>query len=93
LIREHLDPMIVLPRPVLELGSTEAVKRAVAAGLGVSVVLGLTVVREMRNQELVVRPLDPALAKPLRFVRRDDVAASHPFVEFLRTAAAATNRK
>ncbi|HWF85951.1 MAG TPA: LysR family transcriptional regulator [Vicinamibacterales bacterium] len=93
LIREHLDPMVALPRPVLELGSTEAVKRAVAAGLGVSIVLGLTVVREARNHDLVVRPLDPALAKRLHVVRRDDVAVSHPFVEFLRTASAATTSK
>ncbi len=49
LIREHLDPMIALPRPVLELGSTEAVKRAVAAGLGVSV--GTRVDRRPRDAQ------------------------------------------
>jgi DNA-binding transcriptional LysR family regulator len=88
LLRNHLDPGRVLPKPAFELGSTEAVKRAVAAGLGVSVVLALSVVREIRDQELVVRPLAPAIAKQLMLVRRDDVGSAHPLIACLRAAAA-----
>lgn len=59
----------------MTLGSTEAVKRAVAAGLGISLVLQLSVAEHLtgRMTGLAVRPLAPALRKPLRVVWRADL--------------------
>lgn len=87
LLREHLGASRNLPAPVIELGSTEAVKRAVMAGLGTSVVLALAVCEEAAAGRLIARPLKPALRKPLHLVWRDGVPESHPLIAFLRGAA------
>jgi DNA-binding transcriptional LysR family regulator len=59
-------------RVTMTLGSTEAVKRAVAAGLGISLVLQLSVAEHLtgRATGLAVRPLEPALRKPLHVIWR-----------------------
>jgi DNA-binding transcriptional LysR family regulator len=59
-------------RVTMTLGSTEAVKRAVAAGLGISLVLRLSVAEHLtgRATGLAVRPLEPALRKPLHVIWR-----------------------
>jgi DNA-binding transcriptional LysR family regulator len=59
-------------RVTMTLGSTEAVKRAVAAGLGISLVLQLSVAEHLtgRATGLAVRPLAPALRKPLHVIWR-----------------------
>ena len=88
ILRHHLGAGRTLPRPIAELGSTEAVKRAVIAGLGASVVLGLAVAEEAKSGRLVARPLKPALRKPLYLIRREDIAARHPLIAHLRRAAA-----
>ncbi len=53
-----------------ELGSTEAIKGAVQAGLGVSIVSVATVKKEVELGLLVMRPLIPALHRPFYFVRQ-----------------------
>jgi DNA-binding transcriptional LysR family regulator len=53
---------------VMELGSREAIKGAVAAGLGVAVVSATTVVKEVRLNELVMLSLDPPLRRQLSMV-------------------------
>jgi DNA-binding transcriptional LysR family regulator len=60
----------------MTLGSTEAVKRAVAAGLGISLVLRLSVTEFLNDQMsgLAVRPLAPALRKPLYIVWREEMS-------------------
>ncbi len=88
ILRDHLGEMRPLQRPVVELGSTEAVKRAVIAGLGVSVVLALAVVEEAKAGRLVARPLKPALRKPLYLIWRDDISPRHPLLAYLRQAGA-----
>lgn len=52
----------------LEVGSPEAVKSAVEAGLGVSVVSQATVVKEIKLGTLAARPLDPPLERPFSIV-------------------------
>lgn len=77
----------------LSLGSTEAVKQAVMAGLGLSVVLAGTVRREVRAGHLVALPLDPPdLAKAFlttypRELPSDSLAAR--FATFLKRSGAA----
>lgn len=53
-----------------ELGSTEAVKGAVQAGMGITIVSGATVSRELALGLLIARPLNPPLMRPLYFVRQ-----------------------
>lgn len=54
----------------MELGSPEAVKGAVEAGMGVSVVSRATVQKELRLGTLVIRTLDPPLLRPFSFVHQ-----------------------
>jgi len=53
-----------------ELGSTEAIKGAVQAGMGISIVSGATVSRELALGHLEARSLTPPLLRPFYFVRQ-----------------------
>ena len=54
------------PRPVMSLGSIEAIKRAVAAGVGVAMVSGLTVDLEVEAGRVAVLPIsDLTVRRPL----------------------------
>ncbi|WP_018935070.1 LysR family transcriptional regulator [Thioalkalivibrio sp. ALJ24] len=55
-------------RGCMELGSPEAIKGAVAAGMGVSVLSEAVVAKELALGELVAIPLDPALERPISLV-------------------------
>ncbi len=53
----------------LELGSTEAIKRAVAAGMGLAIVSRMTVADELRSGRLAeIQPFDLPLERELRLV-------------------------
>jgi len=54
----------------MELGSPEAVKGAVEAGMGISVVSRATIQKELRLRSLLEIPLDPALERPFSFVHQ-----------------------
>jgi len=54
----------------MELGSPEAVKGAVEAGMGVSVVSRATIQKELRLATLVAIQLDPPLQRPFSFVHQ-----------------------
>jgi len=54
----------------MELGSPEAVKGAVEAGMGISVVSKATVQKELRLGTLVILKLDPPLRRPFSFVHQ-----------------------
>lgn len=62
----------VRPRVAMELGSSEAIKKLVAAGLGLAVTSAVAVEDEVRRRELVAIPLRPALSRRLGVVRRRD---------------------
>jgi DNA-binding transcriptional LysR family regulator len=64
----------VQPRVAMELGNAEAIKRLVAAGLGVSIVSAVAVRSETRARVLIARPLAPPLRRRLAVVRRRDKA-------------------
>jgi DNA-binding transcriptional LysR family regulator len=59
-------------RPTMELGSVEAIKRLVAAGLGCGVLPRIAVANEQRQKQLRVRSLSPRLHRKLGIVRRRD---------------------
>lgn len=74
-----------LNRP-FELGSTEAIKGAVQAGMGVSIVSGATVTRELALGQLLARPLNPPLLRPLFFVRQRQKFRTHLMDELFQFA-------
>jgi DNA-binding transcriptional LysR family regulator len=73
-----------IPNVTMRLGSTEAVKRAVEAGLGVSIVLACSIEQEIREGRLYALPLrGRPLTKSLRLVWRNDLSAIEPLIEYL----------
>jgi DNA-binding transcriptional LysR family regulator len=58
------------PRPIMELGSVEAIKVLVGSGLGASVLPGLALDRQIPGTRQ--RPLRPAVARELGLVMRKD---------------------
>ncbi|MCP4695735.1 MAG: LysR family transcriptional regulator [Gammaproteobacteria bacterium] len=54
----------------MELGSSESIKGAVAAGMGISVLSGAAVYKELQLGMLKAIPLDPSLERPYSFVHQ-----------------------
>ena len=54
----------------MELGSLEAIKGAVEAGMGVSVLSSATIAKELKLGSLVAIKLDPPLTRPFSFVHQ-----------------------
>jgi DNA-binding transcriptional LysR family regulator len=74
---------------VMELGSREAIKGAVSAGLGVAVVSITTVAKEVRLGELVAVPMDPPLRRQLSLVYPEEKFRSRllqAFLDFIQTS-------
>lgn len=72
----------------MELGSPEAVKGAVEAGMGVSVVSRATIQKELRLGTLVAVNLDPPLDRPFSFVHQKQkfrVRVVEELLEFARS--------
>lgn len=55
---------------IMELGSLEALKGAVEAGIGISIVSRATLTKEIKLQTLKVLELDPPLERPFSFVHQ-----------------------
>ncbi|MCS6786404.1 MAG: LysR family transcriptional regulator [Thiobacillaceae bacterium] len=80
---------------VMELGSREAIKGAVAAGLGVAIVSGTTVAKEVRLGELVAIPLNPPLRRQLSLVYPQEKFRSRllqSFLDFISTSPLVRNQ-
>ena len=72
-INDYLDDLSNCDASIkiaMELGSPEAVKGAVEAGMGVSVVSQATIQKELRLGTLVALYLDPPLERPFAFVHQ-----------------------
>lgn len=73
------------PEVSMQLGSTEAVKQAVKAGLGISLVLAAAVSEEVSAGTLRAIPVsDPGLAKELMVICPDALAGHPPVSTFVR---------
>jgi len=59
-------------KPVMSLGSVEAIKALAAAGLGCAILPSMAVRHARDRGELVVRPLSPRLHRTLAVVMRRD---------------------
>ncbi len=71
----------------LELGSPEAIKGAVEAGMGVSILSSVSITKELKLGTLVPIPLDPPLNREFSFVRQRQkfrVRAMEELLEFAR---------
>jgi DNA-binding transcriptional LysR family regulator len=62
----------VAPRSPMELGNTEAIKKLVEAGLGLSVTSWFSVETEVRQRVLTAIRLTPPLERQIGLVRRRD---------------------
>ena len=70
----------------MELGSPEAVKGAVEAGMGISVVSEATIQKELKLSTLVAINLDPSLDRPFSFVHQKQKFRSRAMEELLEFA-------
>lgn len=71
----------------MELGSPEAIKAVVAAGLGFSIMARTQVAREVRLGTLLAIPLHPPLRRKLYLIQPEDRFQSRlvgAFVQFVR---------
>ena len=77
--------------PMMNLGSTEAIKRSVEAGVGVAIVSALTVAQELHDRRLVsFRLADCRLRRSLHVVQARDRSVSKAAGAFLQLVDAAT---
>jgi DNA-binding transcriptional LysR family regulator len=72
-------------KPALEFDSIEAIKSAVSAGLGMSIVPGPSMSHGPPVNSVVVRPLDPPLVRTLGLVQRRG-RAQPPAFDIVREA-------
>lgn len=76
--------------PLMSLGSSEAIKRAVQAGVGIAIVSELTIESEVSAGQLVIIPLvDLSMRRPLQLLRapgKSDSAAAAAFVQIVEQA-------
>ncbi|PLY45232.1 LysR family transcriptional regulator [Lelliottia sp. F153] len=70
--------------PVMQLGSIEAIKRMVRAGLGYSIVPRMAVENAVDREGLCVRSLNPVLHRQLGIVMRQDKILSKGISEVIR---------
>lgn len=70
--------------PVMQLGSIEAIKRMVRAGLGYSIVPRMAVENVVDREGLCVRSLNPVLHRQLGIVMRQDKILSKGISEVIR---------
>jgi len=79
-------------RPVMSLGSTEAIKRAVAAGVGVALVSRLAIGLELETGRLAVLPVaDLKIQRPLHRLKLSGKYEGRAVREFLRLLRQATD--
>ncbi|MCD4561681.1 LysR family transcriptional regulator [Lelliottia nimipressuralis] len=77
--------------PVMQLGSIEAIKRMVRAGLGYSIVPRMAVETVADREGLCVRSLNPVLHRQLGIVMRQDKILSKGISEVIRLLREKTN--
>jgi len=88
-INEYFEDNKISPNDLnlcMEFGSPEAIKSAVEAGLGVSIVSRATVGKELKLKTLVALPLDPVLKRPFSFVHERQKFRLRAVDEFMNFA-------
>jgi DNA-binding transcriptional LysR family regulator len=88
-ITEYLSKHNMPPQDLhfsLEVGNPEAVKSAVEAGFGVSIVSQATLIKELKLGTLVALPLDPPLERPFSIVYQRQKFRLRAMEEFMKFA-------
>jgi DNA-binding transcriptional LysR family regulator len=88
-INEYFEHNKISPHDLslcMEFGSPEAIKSAVEAGLGVSIVSRATVGKELKLGTLVALPLKPMLKRPFSFVHQRQKFRLRAVDEFMNFA-------
>jgi DNA-binding transcriptional LysR family regulator len=85
---ERQTDCVEVLKVAMELGSPEAVKGAVEAGMGVSVVSRTTIQKELRLGTLVAVDLDPPLDRAFSFVHQKQKFRLRVMEELLALARA-----
>ncbi|WP_320199172.1 LysR family transcriptional regulator [Agrobacterium sp. rho-13.3] len=88
LVNEWLKASGKRVKPVMELGSVEALKKLCEAGLGVAIIPAMAMQHNATSSPLVVRPLFPKLERTLALALRRDKHMTAP----LRALSSAINR-
>jgi DNA-binding transcriptional LysR family regulator len=73
----------LVARPAMELGNTEAMKRFVEAGMGLSITSEFSVKADVAAGRLLALPLDPPLMRQIGLVRRRDKPLAPPLTAVL----------
>ncbi len=84
-LEEHGEKGDVL-EVCLELGSPEAIKGAVEAGMGISILSEATLKKELKLGSLAAIPLNPPLERPFSFVRQRQKFRHRTMEELLQFA-------
>ncbi len=71
---------------IMELGSPEAIKGAVEAGIGITILSRATLTKELRLGTLVAIDLDPRLERPFSFVHQKQKFRQHTVEKLLEFA-------
>jgi DNA-binding transcriptional LysR family regulator len=75
-------------KPIMELGSVEAIKELVGAGLGYAILPGMAVRQGVERASIVPRPLAPSLHRELALVVRRDKPVHRGLEETIKTLRA-----
>lgn len=85
LLKQYLKGFKQMPTITMQLGSTEAVKQAVRAGLGISLVFASAVVDEVKHGSLCAIPLEgETLKKSIQLVWRKDSIVKDKLPDFVK---------
>jgi len=85
LLDEEFSRLNLRVRPIMELGSTAAVKQAVAAGLGISIISSRSIRLEVAAGLLKpMRCTDLRLVREIRYVHHKDKRLSRAATAFLQ---------
>ena len=71
---------------IMELGSPEAIKGAVEAGIGITILSRATLTKELKLGTLVAVDLDPPLERPFSFVHQKQKFRQHTVEKLLEFA-------
>ena len=86
-VRREIDAWFarahVTARAAMELGNTEAMKKFVEAGLGLSVTSEFSVKADVADRRLAAMRLEPSLTRQIGLVRRRDKTVAPPLAAFL----------
>lgn len=87
IVDDWFNQAAVLPKPVMDLGSVEAIKEMVGVGLGCAILPVSAIRQQGERMKFTIRPLSPTLSRHLALVVRHDKLRTKGLREAMRTIA------